>query len=90
MVQGGLFVVPKRLEWISRWSRVVGDSGTLGIADQSADEISMGAVWYYRGHNAKLTFDASHINGSPIRDLALNLLPGDDGMIYRTQLQIRF
>ena len=36
--QVGKFVVPGKVQLISRWSRVVGESGTLGLEDQSADE----------------------------------------------------
>lgn len=90
MVQSGLFVIPKKLELIGRWSRIVGDSGTLGLQRQSADEVAGGLVWYIRGQSLKVTFDATHLNGAPIRDLALNILPGDRGMLYRTQLQVVF
>ena len=48
-LQVGKFVVPRKLELLSRWSRVVGTSGTLGMEDQSADEIAGGLVWYFRG-----------------------------------------
>lgn len=90
MVQSGLFVIPKQLELIGRWSRIVGDSSTLGLQKRSADEVAGGLVWYIRGQSLKVTFDATHLNGAPIRDLALNILPGDRGMLYRTQLQVVF
>ena len=88
--QVGKFVVPGKLELISRWSRVVGDSGTLGVEDQSADEIAAGIVWYFRGQNAKLTFDATHLDGAPISASSLDILPGDIGWLFRTQLQLAF
>lgn len=90
LVQSGYFICPKKLELIGRWSRIVGDSGTLGDRPQSTDEVAGGVVWYIRGHLAKLTFDVTRVNGTPIRDPALNLLPGDDGILYRTQFQLRF
>lgn len=76
-----------KLELISRWSRIIGNSETLGAAEQSADEAAVGAVWYIRGQAIKVTCDATNLNGAPIRDLALNILPGDDGWLYRTQMQ---
>ena len=90
MLQTGMFLIRERLEILGRWSRVVGDSGTLGSTVESFDEVAAGVVLYFRGHSSKLTFDVTHLNGAPVRDLALNVLPGDDGMMYRTQLQIRF
>ncbi len=90
LLQSGKFVVREKLELIVRWSRIVGDSGSLGGAVQSADEVAGGIVWYIKGQRAKFTFDATRLNGAPIRDLALNILPGDDGMLYRTQFQLYF
>lgn len=88
--QVGKFVVPGKVELISRWSRVVGDSGTLGLEDQSADEIAAGFVWYFRGQNAKLTFDATHLDGAPINASSLDIFRGDRGWLFRTQVQLAF
>ncbi len=86
----GYFVVPERLQLIGRHAHIVGNSGTLGGADQSSDEIAAGCVFYARGHNLKLTFDATHINGVPVSDSALSMRPGDAGWLYRTQFQWKF
>lgn len=86
----GKFVVPRKLELLSRWSRVVGNSGTLGAQDQSADEIAGGFVWYFRDQNAKITVDATYLNGAPISSRALDIFPGDAGWLLRTQLQFAF
>lgn len=88
--QLGKFVVPGKLEFLTRWSRVVGDSGTLGLANQSSDEVAGGAVWYFRQQNAKLTFDATHLDGAPISSAALDISPGAVGWLFRTQLQFAF
>ena len=90
LLQLGKFVVREKLELVCRWSRIVGDSGTLGSEVQSSDEVAAGFVWFINGQRAKLTFDATRLNGAPVRDLALNILPGDDGMLYRTQFQLYF
>ncbi|MGE3780522.1 MAG: hypothetical protein AB7F89_25255, partial [Pirellulaceae bacterium] len=89
-LQVGKFVVPGKLELISRWSRVVGESGTLGLVEQSADEVAAGFVWYFRGQNAKLTFDATHLNGAPINASSLDIFAGDQGWLFRTQIQLAF
>jgi hypothetical protein len=88
--QVGKFVVPGTVELISRWSRVVGNSGTLGLENQSADEFAAGFVWYFRGQNAKLTFDATHLDGAPISASSLDIFPGDRGWLFRTQIQVAF
>lgn len=90
LLQLGHFVVPEKLELATRWSRINGDSRTLGVTNESADEVAAALIWYIRGHNVKLTFDATHLNGAPIRDLALNILPGDAGWLFRSQLQVKF
>jgi hypothetical protein len=90
MLQSGVFVCREKLELIGRWSRIVGNSGTLGTTNQSFDEVAAGLVWYFNGHRAKLTFDLTRLNGAPIRDPSLNILPGDDGFLYRTQMQLYF
>lgn len=90
VMQSGYFVVPKKFEVFSRWSRIAGDSGTLGSTDQSADEIAGGVAWWIKGRNLKLLFDVTQVNGTPINDSALGFRPGDDGLLYRTQLQFLF
>ncbi len=90
VLQSGYFVIAEKLELIGRWSRIKGDSGTLGQADASSDELGAGFVWYIRGHNAKLTVDISHYNGVPISSSRLELLPGDAGWLSRTQFQLAF
>ncbi len=90
VLQTGCFVVAENLELIARWSRIVGNSGTLGVTDASSDELGGGLVWYIRGHNAKLTFDVSHYNGAPVSSSRMDLLPGDAGWLFRTQCQLAF
>lgn len=89
-LETGYFIRPKVFQILGRWSRVNGNSGTMGGRDQSADEVAGGAVFYINGHNLKLTADVTRINGSPVSDSALSLRPGDDGWLYRTQLQWKF
>jgi len=90
VLQTGYFVCPHTLEVLFRWSRTAGDSGTLGLMDQSTDEVGAGLVWYIRGHNVKLTLDLTHVNGTPVSSPRLDLLPGDIGWMFRTQFQLAF
>ena len=89
-LQSGYFVVPQKLEALARWSRIVGDSGTLGVANQSSEEIGAGVAWYFRGHHAKIISTADYISGAPLTEDRLDLLAGDVGWLYRTQLQLAF
>jgi len=89
-LQLGQFVVPGKLELLARWSRIVGDSGTLGKVAESTDEVGVGAAWYIRGHNAKFVLDVSRENGMPLSSPRLDMLPGSEGWLLRTQLQFGF
>ena len=61
-LQLGKFVIPREFEMMVRWSNVTGNSGTLGVSEQSSAEIALGCVRYYRGQNAKITFDATYLD----------------------------
>ncbi len=89
-LESGYFVMRQKLELLARWSRVVGDSGTLGTSVQSADEKAIGAVWYFRRHSAKLTVDATYLDGAPVDSFALDIDPGNAGWLMRTQVQFSF
>lgn len=89
-LQIGKFIVPEKFELISRWSRVVGDSGTLGMNNESADEVAGGFVWYFREQHAKFTCDVTYLNSSPVSSAALDFSPGDMGWYYRSQIQFSF
>ena len=88
--QLGKFVIPGKLQLLTRWSRVVGSSGTLGLEDQSAEEIAGGFVWYFRDQHAKLTVDATYLDGAPINSATLDISPGDIGWLFRSQIQFAF
>ena len=89
-LQFGYFVIPSRLQLLSRWSRVQGNSGTLGLADQSSEEISGGFAWYFRDQNAKFVLDATYLDSAPIDSAALDISPDDQGWLYRAQIQFAF
>lgn len=90
VLQTGYFVLPERLELLARWSRIAGDSGTLGVENQSTNEVGAGFAWYIRGHDVKFNLDVSWIDGVPLNSPRLNLLPGDEGWLMRTQFQFSF
>ncbi len=89
-LQCGKFVVPRKLELLARWSRVNGDSGTLGQAQQSGEERSAAMAYYFREQNAKIVFDGTYLDGAPISSSSLDIQPGYKGWLLRTQLQFAF
>jgi hypothetical protein len=89
-LQLGYFIIPAKLELLARWSRVAGNSGTLGITDQSSDEVAGGLVWYFNGQHAKITADVTHLDGAPINSSSLDIAPGDIGWLFRSQIQFSF
>ena len=64
-LQSGYFVIPRKLETIIRWSRIVGDSGSLGGERRSSEEAGGGLTWYFNGHQAKVTCVAIYMNSAP-------------------------
>ena len=42
------------------------------------------------GNNAKFVLDASRVNGMPLFNPRLDMLPGSEGWLLRTQLQFGF
>jgi hypothetical protein len=90
VLQTGYFVVPETLELHVRWSRIAGASGTLGLTQQSSDEVAAGMAWFLNGNNAKVLFDVTHFNGVPLSSNRVDVLPGDIGWLMRTQFQLAF
>ena len=90
VLQTGYFVIPEKFEILARWSKITGDSGTLGNEFQTTNEIGTGFAWYIRNQDVKLTADLSWIDGVPINSPRLSLLPGDEGLLLRSQLQFGF
>jgi hypothetical protein len=68
----------------------MGDSGSRGAFQLGADEMAGGAVLYFRRHDAKLTMDATYLNGAPIDSASLDMSPGDIGWLFRSQIQFSF
>ncbi|QDV25125.1 porin family protein [Aureliella helgolandensis] len=89
-LQGGYILIPEKLEVLARWSRVQGNSGTLGNDQRSSEEIAAGFVRYFKRQNVKLTVDATYLDGAPVNSTALDISQGDIGWLCRTQLQFSF
>jgi hypothetical protein len=89
--QLGYFVIPQKFQLLTRWSRVIGDSGSLGAKNESSDEVAAGLAYYFRrNQHAKFVLDVTHLNGAPIDSAALDIFPGEAGWLLRSQIQFSF
>ncbi|MEX1041934.1 MAG: porin [Pirellulaceae bacterium] len=80
----GYFVVPQRIELNSRISEVFGQFG-------NAYEYAGGVNWFINGtHNCKMSFDVTRLVRNPANNSGPSLRVGDDGLLFRTQLQVAF
>ncbi|QDV23194.1 porin [Aureliella helgolandensis] len=82
--EGGYFLIPKKLDVNARYSQVKGEQGT-------ASEYAAGFNWYPLGKpQLKASFDVTVLDGSPLQNTASDILVGDDGILFRSQLQAEF
>ena len=83
-VEGGRFLVAKRLDVNFRYSQV---SGLFG----NASEYALGCNWYpLDTPRLKLSFDATRLDGSPLNNNASDILVGDEGTLFRSQFQAEY
>jgi hypothetical protein len=83
-VEGGKFLISKKLDVNLRYSRVDGDYG-------AANEYAVGMNWYPLSKpSLKVTFDVTQLDGSPLQNTTSDILVGDDGTLFRTQFQAEF
>ena len=79
-VQGGVFVMPERLELYAIGSRTTGPFG-------DGYEAGGGLNWYWGGERgARFTLDAVYLDGSPAQQDRTGLVAGARGALLRTQL----
>ncbi len=84
-VEGGSVLYKDVLDWNVRYSQIAGDYG-------EASEVGIGLNWYpleSRDH-LKVTFDISRFDGSPLNNTASDILVGENGTLFRTQVQAQF
>ena len=83
-VEGGKFLIPKKLDVNARYSEVQGLFG-------NSSEYAAGVNWYpLEDSRVKVSFDVTVVDGSPLQNTATNILVGDDGTLFRTQIQAEF
>jgi hypothetical protein len=79
----GYMICPNKLEIAGRVSTV---DGLFGDAWEYAAVVNL----FFNGHNNKLTFDATYLDGSPVRNTGANYRVGDRGVMFRTAWQVAF
>jgi hypothetical protein len=125
-LQGGYFIVPKKLELVARWAWVSGDSGDVLGSGKSfafnipsgttapalkgglervqvnpgafshfheANEYTVGVNYYFKRHWLKWQTDFGvYTGGNPAGggQSAAGFVPGEDGWLLRTQIQLWF
>ncbi len=83
-VEGGHFLIEKKLDLNVRYSQVSGGAG-------DASEFAVGLNWFPLSHpRMKFSFDITHLDGSPLQNPSSDILVGDDGLLFRTQYQAEF
>ena len=88
--QIGKFVVREKIQCIARWSRVEGNSGSLGGVNQSSEEIGGAIAWYWRRDHAKLVVDGLYLKDAPVSSSSLDITPQNRNWLLRTQVQFSF
>ena len=83
--EAGYFIIPETLELIARISRINDQGGS-----PSSDEYAAGANLYLDGYDLRLTFDVSVLDGTPANNSGPIYRTGDDGVMFRTQLEASF
>ncbi len=83
-VEGGRFLIPKKLDVNFRYSQIRGLYG-------GGSEYAAGFNWYpLDTHKLKLSFDVTELDGSPLNNTSSDILVGDDGTLFRMQFQAEF
>ncbi len=84
-VEGGRFIIPQKLDFNVRYSQIRGLVG-------GGSEYAAGFNLYPLENNYKLkcSFDVTVLDGSPLNNPSSDILGGDDGTLFRTQIQVEF
>jgi hypothetical protein len=96
VVQGGVHIIPDKLELFARWASIDGDVS----GEDDFDSCAVGFNYYINGHRTKLTADVIWLNedaptsnpfGDSVTTSRLGLISGDeDEMAVRAQVQLLF
>ena len=83
-VEGGTFIIPKKLDVNFRYSEV------KGIVNRASEYAGGFNLYPLDTHKMKFSFDVTVLDGSPLNNSASEILVGDDGVLFRAQFQTEF
>ena len=101
LVQGGIFVIPDKLDVFARYEHLDLDgvlynaavSSMTPVADDKINLVTVGMNYYFKKHTIKLTTDLIWVlDPLPDSDTGAGLLRSseDDQIVFRTQIQLMF
>ncbi len=100
LIQGGVFVVPDKLDLYARYEWIDTDGVafksstgvTTATENDAAQLITLGTNWFIRGHKTKLSLDVVHaFNGLPRTDTGSGLRASDGrSTTVRSQVMVSF
>ncbi len=94
-ITGGVFLDPDKLELFGRWEHYDFDGAAAAGYNNEIDLFTVGANYYFHGHNAKWTTDVIFA-GDPVPDGSSGLgiekdaADQDGQFVFRTQMQFLF
>ena len=96
LAQGGVFLIPNRLELFARYEHIRLDgvfSAAAPAIDDQLNIVTVGYNWFFFAHNAKLTLDVAYVaDAVPAAVTSVGLLPSQDGAqtVIRAQFSLFF
>jgi phosphate-selective porin OprO and OprP len=90
-VQSGYFfhhlipAIPKQLEFAARYAFVDEPNATNVLVNNRREEFTLGANWFFAGHNSKITADFSYLS---LEDVVVNREVNDNR--FRVQYDVSF
>ena len=87
------YLMDNRLEPFVRYDYINFDKDLLpaGTDENKVHEFTVGANYYFKGHNAKFTADVTYLpNGTPVADTGADILAsdGEREFVFRAQFQL--
>ena len=87
------YLMENKLEPFVRFDYINFDKDLLpaGTVENKVQEYTVGANYYFKGHNAKFTADVTYLpNGTPVADSGADILVSDDEseFVFRAQFQL--
>lgn len=83
-MEGGYFLIPRTLDVNVRYSQIDGPFGT-------AEEYGVGIDWFpTQSPRLRFAWDITVLDGSPLDNSSSEIRVGDDGVLFRTQVDTFF